>query len=395
VKNKNIIFVLVVITISVLILGLMVLFIVLDKKDFSDTENRNLAKFPEFSFERLMAGEFIKELEIYFSDHFPFRNQLMSFKTSFLKTIGQDKIDELYIGKDGYLLEEYNITPKKTNIPIQSLNNFYNALPKETNVGLMLVPNSVEIYKEKLPKYSINNSQKDVIDYVYKNLEFNTINVYKYLEEAKSGVDSYSKVSRLEYEYCNNFEKDFSLYYKTDHHWTTFGAYLGYIAYMDSLENNVFAKVEFEKITDDFYGTFYSKLVDNSLEKESMYKLKDEEIEYSVKNVSRNKITNTLYESEWLDKKDKYSYFLGQNEALIEIENNSVQNDKKILIIKDSYGNSFVPFIARDYKYVYVIDPRLYRLKISDYIKENSINEVLLIYNMKTVETDLGIRVLR
>ena len=71
------------------------------------------------------------------------------------------------------------------------------------------------------------------------------------------------------------------------------------------------------------------------------------------------------------------------------------KNGKKVLIVKDSYGNSMIPFIAKDYEYTYVIDPRLYRLDVSDYVKENEIEEVLLVYNVKTVETDLGIRNLR
>ena len=126
-----------------------------------------------------------------------------------------------------------------------------------------------------------------------------------------------------------------------------------------------------------------------------MYKLKDDDTEYIMKDVATNTVMDTIYEEKWLNEKDKYSYFLGQNKALLEIQNKSVDNNKKILIVKDSYGNSMIPFIAQEYEYIYVIDPRLYRLDISDYVKENEIEEVLLVYNVKTVETDLGIRNLR
>jgi len=402
-KNKNIIFVLIAVTISIIILVLTILFVILDKKDFSDTENRNLAKFPKFTFERLRTGDFIEELEEYLADHFPFRNEFMSLKTGVLKTVGQDKIGELYLGKDGYLLEEYNVTPETTNIPIKTLNRFYSSLPEGTNMSLMLVPTSVEIYREKLPTFATNTSQRDVINYVYENIDFNGINVYDYLEKAKMSFETYCEIAKLKNEYASdidnnidtNLKEDFNLYYKTDHHWTTFGAYLGFVSYMDYLGAKELDRVEFQKITDDFYGTFYSKLIDNSLPKESMYKLNDDNIEYIVKNVATNKVTNTLYEDNWLDEKDKYSYFLGQNQALLEIENKSIQNDKKILIIKDSYGNSMIHFIAKEYKHVYVIDPRMYRISVSDYIKEKDISEVLLIYNAKTIETDLGIVSLR
>lgn len=398
-KNKNIIFVLISVTIGIIILALAILFVILDKKEFSDTENRNLAEFPKFTFERLRTGDFIEELEEYLADHFPFRNEFMSLKTGALKVLGQDKIGDLYLGEDDYLLEEYNVTADTTNIPIKTLNRFYNLLPKGTNMSLMLVPTSVEIYREKLPAFATNTSQKEVIDYVYENIDFNGINVYDYLEKTKISFESYCEIAKLKNEYASNIDtnlkKDFNLYYKTDHHWTTFGSYLGFVSYMDYLGIKELDRVEFQKITDDFYGTFYSKLIDNSLPRESMYKLKDDNIEYIVKNIATNNATNTLYEDNWLEEKDKYSYFLGQNQALLEIENKSINNDKKILIIKDSYGNSMIPFIAKEYKYVYVIDPRMYRISVSDYVKEKGISEVLLIYNVKTIETDLGIVNLR
>ena len=374
-KNRNVIFIFVAVSISIIILALTFMFVIFDKKDFSDTENRNLAEFPKFSFESLMAGDFIEDLETYLADHFPFRNQFMSLKTAVLKSIGQDKIGELYLGSDGYLLEDYTVKPENTEIPIDTLNRFYAALPEGTNMSLMLVPTSVEVYSDKLPQFATNTSQKDVINFVYDSIDFNGVNSYDELMVARNGGEE--------------------LYYKTDHHWTTFGASLGYRAYMKSLGVEKFEKFEFEKVTDEFYGTFYSKLIDNSLDKESMYKLKDDESQYIVKNVATNKVTNILYENKWLGEKDKYSYFLGQNQALLEIENKTIQNDKKILIIKDSYANAMVPFIAKEYKFVSVIDPRMYRMKVSDYIIENGIDEVLLVYNMKTVETDLGIRALR
>lgn len=373
-KSKNIVVVLVAITVSMIIITLTLLFVFLDKKEFSDTENRYLEKLPQFSFESLKSGEYIRKLETYLTDHFPFRNEFMFLKTSALKGIGQNKISGLYLGEDGYLLEEYTVTPESTNIPIDVLNRFNDNLPDNTNMSLMLVPTSVEIYSEKLPKYSTNTSQKDVIEYVYNNINFDGINVYDYLEKESTTID---------------------LYYKTDHHWTTFGAYLGYVAYMNYLGIEDLKRPTFEKITDEFYGTFYSKLIDNSLERESMYKLKDDETEYIMKDVATNTVMDTIYEEKWLNEKDKYSYFLGQNKALLEIQNNSMDNNKKILIVKDSYGNSMIPFIAQEYEHVYVIDPRLYRLDVSDYVKENEIEEVLLVYNVKTIETDLGIRNLR
>lgn len=362
------------VTICLMALILALFFIVLEKKEFSETENRNLTDYKGFSFQRLLNGEFIKNIESYMVDHFPLREEFIGFRTSVLKILGQNKINNVYIGKNNFLLEEYSFTSKNTNIPIDTLNKFNKNIPSNVNMSLMLVPTSVDIYKKNLPRYSTNTSQKDVIEYVYENIDFNSINAYEYLENAPQAID---------------------LYYKTDHHWTTFGAYLGFVAYMINKGDLEFETPQFEKVSDDFYGTLYSKVIDNSLKTDKIYKLTDDGTSYTVKNIATNSITNTLYQEEWLFKKDKYSYFLGENQPLLEIENKTIENNKKILIIKDSYANAMIPFLAREYKYVYVMDPRLYRMAASDYIKEKQIEEVLLVYNVQTVETDLGIRSLR
>ena len=101
--------------------------------------------------------------------------------------------------------------------------------------------------------------------------------------------------------------------------------------------------------------------------------------------------SNSLYNYKYLDEKDKYSFFLDNNHSLVSIENLDTKNKDSILIIKDSYANAFIPLIAPNYKYIYVIDPRYYNLSISDYINEKKIDKVLFIYNVLTIDEDLGI----
>ena len=98
-----------------------------------------------------------------------------------------------------------------------------------------------------------------------------------------------------------------------------------------------------------------------------------------------------MYEEKYLNEKDKYSYFLDNNHALITITNKSLNNNNELLVIKDSYANSFIPLIAKHYEKIHVIDPRYYRLSISSYIRENNISNVLFLYNVLTLDDDMGI----
>ena len=97
----------------------------------------------------------------------------------------------------------------------------------------------------------------------------------------------------------------------------------------------------------------------------------------------------------YLDTKDKYSLFLNNNNPIIKIKNNDINDGSKILILKDSYANCFVPFLTEHYEEIHVIDARYYRGSMSDYLKENNIDNTLFLYNMNTIDTDTGIYIVK
>ena len=115
--------------------------------------------------------------------------------------------------------------------------------------------------------------------------------------------------------------------------------------------------------------------------------MKQAKVYYEDKDITKD----SMYEEKYLNEKDKYSYFLDNNHALITITNKSINNNKELLVIKDSYANSFIPMIAKHYEKIHVIDPRYYRLSISSYINENNISNVLFLYNVLTLDDDMGI----
>lgn len=357
------------IIVSVIIVVLFFIFCVFPKVDFSVNENRYLEKVPTLRIDEISSGKYMQKVESYVEDHFPFRENFLNLKTNILKLVGVNKHGDVYYGTDGYLLQEYN-EPVNDEKIVNIVNRFVSSFD-DVDFKFMLVPTSVFVNGYKLPKNNIVYSQDVVIDYYRDTLNFDFIDVSD--------------------ELLNN--KNEYLYYKTDHHWTIYGAYYAYLEYCRE-ENIDYIDFRFEKVSDDFQGTLYSKVIDDSLDKDSIYRVVDGN-EYEVYYNDKDLVSNSMYSEEYLNKKDKYSYFLDNNHDLITIENKNIDNNLEILVIKDSYANCFIPFLANHYKKIHVIDPRYYRLSVSEYINDNNIDEVLFLYNVLTIDDDFGIRSLR
>lgn len=352
--------------IIVFVLGFALSFVFLPKKEFSENENRYLEKFPKFSFDNLLSGKYIEGLENYLADHFPLRDTFMSIKTKYQLLIRQKLINGVYVGKDEYLFQKYE-APVNTDKLINKLNEFYSN--NNINMNIMLVPSSGVINKDKLPNNVSFDLQLETIKYIYDNLKFNGIDVTNSLIEGS---------------------KNYEMYYRLDHHWTTYGAYYAYLEFCKSnniepLELDSFRHIT---ITNSFNGTLYSKA--------NIYSYKPDKIDIflndsklNVNYVASNRITDTLYEDKHLNTKDKYAYFLDGNHPVIQIANE--EQEGEILIIKDSYANSFIPFLTNHYNKIHVIDLRFYNGSVTEYIKENKIDNVLFLYNIQGIDNDTGI----
>ncbi|MBQ6841386.1 MAG: hypothetical protein IJO63_04665 [Bacilli bacterium] len=366
-KINNIVFI-----VSVgMILILSLLFIVKKPTIFSENENRYLTMFPKLSFDSLAGGKLTGDIEDYINDQFPFRDTLVGIKTGVEVLLGKTKINDVYITSDGYLIPTFSMNNDYTKI-INTLNNFVGSV--DADVSLMLAPNAIDIYPEKLPvNDELNNGLKE-IERIYSNFNSKTININSSLLNIKNEVD---------------------LYYRTDHHWTTYGAYFAYQEYLKQTSGaNVNLSDYNIKRTEGFYGTSYSKSNYYAIEPDDLYLFEDN-VDYKVNYVVENVESDSLYNYDYLEKKDKYSVFLDNNHALIEIDNLDNENGVNMLLIKNSYGNSFAPFIAKDYDKLSVIDLRYYKNSVSDYIKENNIEKVLILYDINGIYTDASIYKLR
>ncbi len=345
------------------------------KKEFSEQENRYLAKIPKFSMEKLVSGEFSNDMNEYFNDHFIFRNAWVKINSFAQVSTGKTENNNVYIGKDGYLFEKEEITEKELATFEYSANKMNNiAETLDIPVYVMIAPNSIYINQDKLPEYAESPNQLEIIENMYVTMN-NTINI--------NTVQSIKEENQNE-----------QLYFKTDHHMTSAGSYVLYKNFVEASKNIYYNDFEIKKVSNDFLGTFDAKAQVLNQEKDNIYVYENEYNQNLEKVVYDLKTTDSIFEESYLLKRDKYSYFLNGNNAKVEIYTKQ-ENGKKLLIIKDSYAHNFAQFLCGNYEEIHLIDPRYYRATISEYVEEHDITEVLFLYNVSNLAGDLGLRNIR
>ncbi|MBS4199347.1 hypothetical protein KHA93_06745 [Bacillus sp. FJAT-49732] len=336
---------------------------------FSEEENRNLEQKPTISVNNILSGKFMDRFEKYISDQFVWKKEWMWIKAASETAMLKQESNGIFLGKDGFLLEGF-IEPKdQLNKNIEYINLF---AKKNENLDyyMMLAPTSVDIYKEKLPLFAQSFPQKAVIDEVRKKL----LNSIQFIEVLDTLTD----------------HKNESIYFKTDHHWTMRGAYYAYVQAAHTLGIEPYSLHDFtvKTVSNDFYGTFASKVLGHNVIPDMIEKLEPNfDTSYSVRFDDKKQISDSLFEWSFLKKKDQYSFFLNGNHSLVTIKS-SVNNGRKLAIIKDSYAHAFIPFLANHFEEIYVIDLRYYHSDFDQFIRENDIKEVLFLYNVVNFSTD-------
>ena len=183
---------------------------------------------------------------------------------------------------------------------------------------------------------------------------------------------------------------DEPIFYRTDHHWTTLGAYYGYTAVMDDFGREAIKESDFtlETASSDFNGTLYSQSGIHWLEPDTM--------EFWVEDAGLNVTSwrngtpepGSLYDRSYLEKKDKYSAFLGGNQPLCVIKNDNVTAGSKLLLVRDSYSDALAPFLARRFSEVHLLDLRYYRASTVQYAEENGIDAICVLYSVQNFISD-------
>ena len=236
----------------------------------------------------------------------------------------------------------------------------------------MLIPTAAEILTSQLPAYAPGYEQVKAFETLKEKIPESCY------------VDSTQTLKEHQNEY---------IYYKTDHHWTTLGAYYGYRAYCDKVGIEGLTQDAFDVLvaTDEFLGTIYSKANLPSTHADTIHYYQPKTPKsYTVDYNLGEKQTDTLYDQSFLEERDKYSFFLGGNNALVEITSEN-KNGKTLLLIKDSFAHSMVPFLVNDYETILMVDLRYYNGQMSKLIEDNNVTDALVLYNFSTLASDTSI----
>ena len=337
-------------------------------KYYSESEKRTLKQFPAFSWKNVRSGKFGDEMEEYLEDQFPVRDAWVTVKTLTERASGKKESGGVYFAADGYLIEIHKGFPEKqTAMNLQAIKVLQDALEeKEIPITTMLVPTAGEILKEKLPAYAPNGNQQAVLDYA-----------------AKMGVKLTDVTAAL------TAKKDEYIFYKTDHHWTSAGAYEAYAAWMKArgAAPDPLSAWQREQLTDSFRGTTFSKVNDPFTAYDTIdayYKQKEHKVDYN----EGAYVTDSIYERKYLDGTDQYAAFLNSNQATTVIYG---PGSGRVLILKDSYANCFAQFCCDDFEETHLIDLRFFTGRVQDYIEEKGITEVLVLYNIPNFTVDAGV----
>lgn len=395
--------------ITAFILCFSVWCLVAPKQTFSENENRALASWPVYSFTALKDGSYMSGVQTYLSDHFPLRDPFMTLKTKYEMLTGREEINDIYLAKDGYYIEAYK-TPKQQKKIITQFQKLQDAITTDAkqNIRVMLVPTAISTYNAKLPGSAPDRGvlrQVDTMNEIYAALpNMQKVDVWSALQaaaaqeetdrtRASGDADGAQPVADAGDVGCDTSAAT-GLYYHTDHHWTTHGAYIGYQAYCGAAGLSPIPEADFRKtcVTTDFHGTIFSKLHDSTVPGDAITLYEYPANQLTVSYPDTGEVTDTLYNRDYLAQKDKYSMFLNNLHPLVEITNASADSDRQLVLIKDSYANSMVPFLVHHYQKIYVFDTRYYRFGPSSFINEHpEVTDVLLLYNMNTIDTDLGV----
>lgn len=356
---------------------LSLLFFILPHQRFSDLENRYLQNAPHLTWDNLLSNKYAEDAESFVTDHFPFRNKWLSIKSAAEKYRLQQENNGIYKGKDGYLFEKF-LEPDYTKIQqyTDSVNQFSSSHP-EMNTTFMLVPTSIGLYPERLPWLAPSYPQKKVNQYIGDHLG-NGLNF----------MDGFDFLGPHAFE---------SIYYRTDHHWTTYGAYLAYVAYAEQKGWHPLSQKDFmiQTVSHSFLGSYHTRGQFSGLTPDTIQVYiprKPSPTEMYI--ADTNQTMTSMYDPSFLAKKDQYSYFLGGVHALMKLttklEPGQIDQDK-LLVIKDSYAHSVIPFLTRHVPEIHVIDIRYYNGSISEYMSKNGIKDVLFLFNTSTLVGDTSL----
>lgn len=357
-------------------IGVMcVLFLFAPKRAYSSNEKRYLAGFPELTADSFFSGQFGKDYETYISDQTAGRDFFVGLSAYYDLLSGRNGSNGVYAGSDHYLINKPADRENRLETNIKKFAAF--AEQRGVDTTFLLAPSTGYIMDGKLPENHLSYLDDDY---------------FRFAEQNK-GVMDFVNIKDLFRQKADEEQ----LYYRTDHHWTTRGAYTAYQAYCRAKGLDAAPQEQFEiKKYPNFYGTTYSTSAlwltppdEIELWYDKTYQGQDN-ISITIEEGDKKKQNDSFFFLSHLDEDDKYPVFLDGNHSLVRIENKAATGGK-LLMIKDSFGHSIAPFLSEHYSEIIMVDLRYYKLPVSELIKQENITEMLVLYGLDNLCNDTDV----
>ena len=339
--------------------------------DFSERENRALEKMPKLKISTLADGSFFSNLSNFSADQFPFRSFFCSLSSMSELSLLRHECNGIIAAKDGYLISRHDVNIDVLSSNLDALSAFFER-NSSTPSFLLVAPRAIDVKTDKLPSLFYKDHNKNPYTVLNENISS------KNLIDPKDELKNISKKG----EYVR---------YATDHHWTTRGAYEAYLCLCQKLGISAFSQEYFDikPITEEFLGTSFSKSglpeFFPSIDTIELYRYANDE-KISATSPTEPKSVCGFYDMSALDKKDKYQIFLGGNTDILQIRDTSKEKPK-MLLIKDSFANCLVPFLALHYN-IDIVDLRYYRSSLKKLTESTSFDTILVVYGIDTLSNE-------
>lgn len=352
---------------AVLLFLVAVVNLAVPDKEFSENENRRLAQMPSLSVSTIANGSFMADFETSMTDQFVMRDFFVKMRTRFLLAMGKTEVNDIYIAKDGYLIPKPPVpdseVAKATIEAIDALGD------KKPNIRQFcaFIPRASSVLSDKMPNGAVSYDDPALIESIFVDCKAPSVKNILVSDALRQKAQTTQ------------------IYYRTDHHWTTAGAYAAFevIAREMGLQTAGVAYNTYT-VSDSFMGTASSS--------SGMYQIADsvevcipaQEMSYMVEMPQEGKKMTSVFAPEYLQQKDKYSVFFGGNPSIVNISTD-VNNVDTLLIIKDSYANALVPMLLPYYRNIIMIDPRYYMDSFDSFLQTHKVTDILYLFSIESV----------
>ena len=338
--------------------------------DFSPDENRYLTQKPAISVNNLLDGSFESTSEEYLSDQIIGRQKWVEMKSLTEAALGINDINGVYLCTGGRAVERVTEADFDQKNYLKNLTQAAELADlceeQGINVNTMIVPTAAYVYADRLPDNALTFDEDEAFRKAGEILGDGLIDIRNSLIAAKPKEE---------------------VFFKTDHHWTGRGAQIGAVEFLKAAGENSGAEetsnCSLKTLSSEFRGTLYSKVLLKTIETDIIETSADAR-NADIKVEIEGKGYDSLYFDEYLDKKDKYAVYFGGNYAEVDITTGAAEDGRtakeKLLIIKDSFANSMVPFLLDDFSEITMVDTRFYRGDISRLAEDY--DRVLLVYSV-------------